>query len=172
MSIEEARNATEDPWGYISKRTWQTWRDQNDAQAVESRQRRSIDEMPHLQRIAGIYWHMSRIQTFAMQEKLESEGLRISPDEPYLERSSKAQNEMLYFNPQSQIETPDGSEPNVALNEVYQRREQAASSVGSQQIIQPPAPKSGMPSPSAAYNFPLPDRSATLVAGQGKGKEK
>ena len=97
--------------------------------------------------------------------KLESEGLRLSPDEPYLESSSEAQNEMLYFNPQSQIETPDGSEPNVVLNEVYQRREQVAQSVGPQQIIQPPAPKPGMPSSSAAYNFPLPDRNATLVAG-------
>ena len=26
MSIEEAHNATEDPWEHISKRTWQTWR--------------------------------------------------------------------------------------------------------------------------------------------------
>ena len=175
LSIDEARNATEDPWDHISKRTWQMWRDQNDAQAVESRQQRPLETMSYLRRIAWLYYHMNRVQAHAKQEKLESEGLRlgVSSNEPHLERSSETQNEMLYFDPQSQIETPDGFEPNFVLNEVYQRREQISQAAGSQRVIPPPPPSLGMPPPPVAYSFPLSDRSATPVAGQqGKGKEK
>ena len=175
LSIDEARNATADPWDRITKHTWQTWRDQNDAQAVESRQQRPLESMPHLRRIAGLYYHMTRIQEYAKQEKMVSKGLRLvdTPNEPYLERSSETQNEMLYFDPRSQIETPDGFEPNSALNEVYQRREQSSQAAGSQRVIPPQPPSLGMPPSPVAYSFPLPDRNATPVAGQrGKGKEK
>ena len=48
---------------------------------------------------------------FAMQETLESAGLRrlFPQTEPHLERSSETQSEMLYFNPLSQTASPDGS---------------------------------------------------------------